>query len=57
MPSQRLLNIGVAVIAGLQLFSFIGHVFGPLLISMFLLLLCLYGSEFLIKRHETNRVK
>ena len=45
------------VIAGLQLFGFIGLVFGPLLISMFLLLLRIYGNEFLIKKRETRRVK
>lgn len=45
------------VIAGLQLFGFIGLVFGPLLISMFLLLLRIYGNEFLTKRRETHRVK
>jgi predicted PurR-regulated permease PerM len=45
------------VIAGLQLFGFIGLVFGPLLISMFILLLRIYGSEFLTKRRELHRVK
>ena len=45
------------VIAGLQLFGFIGLVFGPLLISMFILLLRIYGNEFLTKRRETHRVK
>jgi predicted PurR-regulated permease PerM len=45
------------VIAGLKLFGFIGLVFGPLLISMFLLLLRIYGNEFLIKKRETRRVK
>jgi predicted PurR-regulated permease PerM len=45
------------VIAGLQLFGFIGLVFGPLLLSMFLLLLRIYGNEFLIKKRETKRVK
>lgn len=45
------------VIVGLQLFGFIGLVFGPLLISMFILLLRIYGNEFLLKRRETNRVK
>jgi predicted PurR-regulated permease PerM len=45
------------VIAGLQLFGFIGLVFGPLLISMFILLLRIYGNEFLTKRRQTQRVK
>ncbi|MFN2457180.1 MAG: AI-2E family transporter [Chitinophagaceae bacterium] len=45
------------VIVGIQLFGFIGLVFGPLLISMFILLLRIYGSEFLIKKRETKRVK
>jgi predicted PurR-regulated permease PerM len=45
------------VIVGIQLFGFIGLVFGPLLISMFLLLLRIYGNEFLLKRRETKRVK
>ncbi len=45
------------VIVGLQLFGFIGLVFGPLLISMFILLLKIYSSEFIIKRREMNRVK
>jgi predicted PurR-regulated permease PerM len=45
------------VIVGIQLFGFIGLIFGPLLISMFLLLLRIYGSEFLQKRREMRRVK
>lgn len=45
------------VIAGLQLFGFIGLVFGPLLISMFILLLRIYGNEFMTKRREMHRVK
>jgi predicted PurR-regulated permease PerM len=45
------------VIVGLQLFGFIGLVFGPLLISLFLLLLRIYGNEFLHKRREMRRVK
>jgi predicted PurR-regulated permease PerM len=45
------------VLAGLQLFGFIGIIFGPLLISMFILLLRIYGSEFLTKRREMHRVK
>ncbi len=34
------------VIAGLQLFGFIGFVFGPILIALFLLTLRIYGREF-----------
>jgi predicted PurR-regulated permease PerM len=45
------------VLAGLQLFGFIGIIFGPLLISMFILLLRIYGNEFLTKRREMHRVK
>jgi predicted PurR-regulated permease PerM len=45
------------VIVGIQLFGFIGLVFGPLLISIFILLLRIYGSEFLLKRREMRRVK
>lgn len=45
------------VIVGIQLFGFIGLIFGPLLISMFILLLRIYGNEFLHKRREMNRVK
>lgn len=45
------------VIVGVQLFGFIGLIFGPLLISMFLLLLKIYSSEFIIKRREMKRVK
>lgn len=45
------------VIVGIQLFGFIGLIFGPLLISMFILLLKIYSSEFLVKKRETKRVK
>jgi predicted PurR-regulated permease PerM len=45
------------VIVGLQLFGFIGLVFGPLLISMLILLLRIYSNEFLTKRRQTHRVK
>jgi predicted PurR-regulated permease PerM len=45
------------VIIGVQLFGFIGLIFGPLLISMFLLLLRIYSSEFISKRREMKRVK
>ena len=45
------------VIVGIQLFGFIGLIFGPLLISMFILLLRIYGSEFIVKKRVINRVK
>ena len=45
------------VIIGVQLFGFIGLIFGPLLISMFILLLRIYSSEFFIKKREMHRVK
>lgn len=45
------------VIVGLNLFGFIGLVFGPLLISMFMLLLRIYGNEFMMKRREMYRSK
>lgn len=34
------------VIAGLKLFGFIGFVFGPIMVSMLILLFQLYGKEF-----------
>jgi predicted PurR-regulated permease PerM len=37
------------VIAGLSLFGFIGLIFGPLLISLLLLLVRIYRSEFVVK--------
>ncbi|HMU46563.1 MAG TPA: AI-2E family transporter [Chitinophagaceae bacterium] len=40
------------VIVGLSLFGFIGLIFGPLLISMFLLLLKIYSSEFISKQRD-----
>jgi predicted PurR-regulated permease PerM len=45
------------VIVGIQLFGFIGLIFGPLLISMFILLLKIYSNEFLVRRREMKRVK
>jgi len=45
------------VIVGVSLFGFIGLIFGPLLISMFMLLLRIYGNEFLTRRRETRRSK
>ncbi|HEX2607345.1 MAG TPA: AI-2E family transporter [Flavisolibacter sp.] len=45
------------VLVGVQLFGFIGLIFGPLLISMFILLLRIYSSEFFVKKREIKRVK
>lgn len=45
------------VIVGVQLFGFIGLIFGPLLISMFILLLRIYSSEFIVKKRVINRTK
>jgi predicted PurR-regulated permease PerM len=42
------------VIIGLQLFGFIGLIFGPLLISLFLLLLKIYSSEFITKQRHLH---
>ncbi|MFM9909453.1 MAG: AI-2E family transporter [Chitinophagaceae bacterium] len=38
------------VIIGLNLFGFIGLIFGPILISLFILLLRIYGNEFITKK-------
>jgi predicted PurR-regulated permease PerM len=62
MLNKRLGNIHplitvFGVIAGIQLFGFIGLIFGPLLISMFILLLRIYFAEFLVKKRETPRTE
>lgn len=44
------------VIIGLNLFGFIGLIFGPLLISLFMLLLKIYSSEFISKQREVNEI-
>ncbi len=44
------------VILGLNLFGFIGLVFGPLLISLFMLLLKIYSSEFITKQRDINKI-
>lgn len=44
------------VIIGLNLFGFIGLIFGPLLISMFMLLLKIYSSEFISKQRDLNKI-
>lgn len=43
------------VIIGLGLFGFIGLIFGPLLISLFLLLVKIYSSEFITKQRHAHR--
>ena len=42
------------VIIGLKMFGFIGLIFGPLLISLFILLLKIYTSEFVVKQREAG---
>jgi predicted PurR-regulated permease PerM len=44
------------VIIGLNLFGFIGLIFGPLLISLFMVLLKIYSSEFIIKQRDINKI-
>ena len=44
------------VIIGLKLFGFIGLIFGPLLISIFILLVKIYTSEFVIKQREADKL-
>jgi len=42
------------VIVGLSIFGFIGLIFGPLLISLFMLLLKIYSSEFITKQRQVH---
>lgn len=44
------------VIIGLSLFGFIGLIFGPLLISLFILLLKIYSNEFITKQRDLNKI-
>ncbi len=44
------------VIIGLNLFGFIGLIFGPLLISLFILLLRIYSSEFITKQRDIHKI-
>jgi predicted PurR-regulated permease PerM len=44
------------VIIGLNLFGFIGLIFGPLLISLFMVLLKVYSSEFITKQRDINKI-
>jgi predicted PurR-regulated permease PerM len=43
------------VIVGLKIFGFIGLIFGPLLISLFILLIRIYSNEFIHKQREVNK--
>jgi predicted PurR-regulated permease PerM len=43
------------VIIGLNVFGFLGLIFGPLLISLFILLLKIYSSEFITKQRHIHR--
>lgn len=45
------------VLIGVNLFGFIGLIFGPILISMFILLVEIYSNEFLTKKREVQVVK
>jgi predicted PurR-regulated permease PerM len=45
------------VIIGVSLFGFIGLIFGPLLISLFIVLLKIYSNEYLVKKREVKIVK
>jgi len=42
------------VIIGVSVFGFIGLIFGPLLISLFLLLLKIYSNEFITKQRQVH---
>jgi predicted PurR-regulated permease PerM len=44
------------VIIGLNLFGFLGLIFGPLLISLFMLLLKIYSSEFISKQRDIKKI-
>jgi predicted PurR-regulated permease PerM len=48
---------GFGVIIGVGLFGFIGLIFGPILISLFLVFIRIYASEFNIERREMNNSK
>ncbi|RAJ01483.1 putative PurR-regulated permease PerM [Chitinophaga skermanii] len=45
------------VIIGVNLFGFIGLIFGPLLISMFIVLLRIYSNEYFVKTRTVKVVK
>jgi predicted PurR-regulated permease PerM len=43
------------VLLGLKLFGFVGLIFGPLVISLFILLVEIYSSEFIVKQREATK--
>jgi predicted PurR-regulated permease PerM len=45
------------VIAGLSMFGFVGLIFGPMLLSLFIVLLKVYSNEFVSKRRESKRAQ
>lgn len=45
------------VLIGISLFGFVGLIFGPLLISLFILLLRIYIDEFGVKKHRIKIMK
>ncbi|HEV8284089.1 MAG TPA: AI-2E family transporter [Chitinophagaceae bacterium] len=45
------------VIAGISMFGFIGLIFGPMLLSLFIVLLKVYSNEFFSKKRESKRAK
>ena len=62
MLNRRLGNIHplitvFGVIAGISLFGFVGLIFGPMLLSLFIVLLKVYSNEFLSKKRESKRTK
>jgi len=45
------------VIAGISMFGFIGLIFGPMLLSLFIVLLKVYSNEFFMKKRESKRTR
>jgi predicted PurR-regulated permease PerM len=45
------------VIIGIDLFGFVGLIFGPIIIAMFLLLMKIYINEFATKRSSRQKIK
>jgi predicted PurR-regulated permease PerM len=48
---------GFGVIIGVSLFGFIGLIFGPILISLFLVLIKIYASEFNLEKRDGTSIK
>src|SRR5690606_29498445 len=46
----------LGLIVGLKLFGFWGFIFGPLLVSYFMLLISIYRSEFGTLNHDTKSI-